>query len=54
MAIHQDKLRISGGDADYREKHDKIFSGKQKDVMPSSVWEEVYTNGRTTYRKRKV
>lgn len=55
MATHQDKLRVSGGDAKYRAEHDRIFSNKyNKNVMPSSVWEEVVSNGRTTYRKRKV
>ena len=55
MATHQDKLRVSGGDAQYRAEHDRIFSSKDnKDVMPSSIWEEVRANGRITYRKRKV
>ena len=57
MPSHRDKLRVSGGDADYREKHDKIFSSdnkSNKEVMPSDVWEEIHLNGRTTYRKRAV
>lgn len=53
MPSHQDKLRVSGGDADYRDKHDKIFGAKgQKNVMPSDIWEEIKVDGRTTYRKR--